>query len=128
MRDTIIWQRVEGALIFASFLIIWWQAPDVAPIWAVILLFFAPDLSFAAYAVGAKFGAFVYNLVHNYGVAVMALVLGWVTDIGWLYVLGVVWLGHAGFDRMLGYGLKSSTSFQMTHLGRIGAAKSRPES
>ena len=127
MRDTIIWQRVEGALIFASFLIIWWQTPDVAPIWAVIVLFFSPDLSFAAYAVGAKFGAFVYNLVHNYGVAVMALVLGLVTDIAWLYVLGLVWLGHAGFDRMLGYGLKSRAGFQMTHLGRIGTAKSRPE-
>ena len=77
MRDTIIWQRVEGALIFVSFLIIWWQTPDVAPIWAVIVLFFSPDLSFAAYAVGAKSGAFVYNLVHNYGVAVMRLFWGW---------------------------------------------------
>lgn len=34
--------------------------------------------------------------------------------------LGFLWLAHAGFDRKFGYGLKLSTGFQDTHLGRIG--------
>jgi hypothetical protein len=37
-----------------------------------------------------------------------------------LVVLGALWLAHSGFDRMLGYGLKSPDGFSFTHLGRIG--------
>lgn len=35
-------------------------------------------------------------------------------------LLGALWLAHSGFDRMLGYGLKSPEGFSITHLGRIG--------
>jgi hypothetical protein len=34
--------------------------------------------------------------------------------------LGLIWIGHIGFDRALGYGLKYPTAFGDTHLGRIG--------
>lgn len=37
--------------------------------------------------------------------------------------LGALWLAHSGFDRLLGYGLKSSEAFSVTHLGRIGKAR-----
>lgn len=127
MRDTIIWQRAEGALIFAAGLWAWWQTPDIAPVWVLVLLFFAPDLSFAAYGVGPRVGAFVYNLLHSYGTAAVLVVLGWGTGADWALLLGLVWLAHAGFDRMLGYGLKSVDGFQITHLGRIGATKSQVE-
>jgi hypothetical protein len=30
--------------------------------------------------------------------------------------------GHSAFDRMLGYGMKYTDSFQHTHLGLIGKA------
>jgi hypothetical protein len=33
---------------------------------------------------------------------------------------GLIWCTHIGLDRALGYGLKYSTGFQYTHLGRIG--------
>ena len=36
----------------------------------------------------------------------------------------MIWLAHIGIDRALGYGLKYSTGFGFTHLGRIG--KERP--
>lgn len=35
--------------------------------------------------------------------------------------LGELWVAHAGFDRMLGYGLKSPEGFTVTHLGTIGS-------
>jgi hypothetical protein len=38
---------------------------------------------------------------------------------------GIIWCTHIGLDRALGYGLKYSTGFQYTHLGRIGR---RPQS
>lgn len=31
-----------------------------------------------------------------------------------------IWLGHIGFDRLLGYGLKHAHGFRFTHLGLIG--------
>ena len=43
--------------------------------------------------------------------------------------LGLAWwwfplllLAHTSMDRVMGYGLKHTDSFQHTHLGRIGAA------
>jgi hypothetical protein len=33
---------------------------------------------------------------------------------------GAILIAHVGMDRALGYGLKFPTSFQDTHLGRIG--------
>ena len=34
--------------------------------WVYALLFFVPDLSFAAYLSGPRFGAIVYNAAHSY--------------------------------------------------------------
>ena len=39
---------------------------------------------------------------------------------------GAVLVAHVGMDRTAGYGLKLTTSFQDTHLGRIGKRRARP--
>jgi hypothetical protein len=80
----------------------------------------APDLSIAGYLAGPRVGAVVYNAVHNVVLALGALGLGWWTNATWLVLAGGVLLAHVGIDRALGYGLKLPTSFQDTHLGRIG--------
>lgn len=118
--EFVLWQRVEGALVFAAGLVLFWMAGSDLPWWAALLLFFAPDLSFAAYGLGPRIGAAIYNLVHVYALGAVLLALGGL--LGWplLAGLGALWLAHSGFDRMLGYGLKASSSFQDTHLGRIG--------
>ncbi len=36
---------------------------------------------------------------------------------------GAILVAHVGMDRALGYGLKLPTSFQDTHLGRIGKVR-----
>jgi hypothetical protein len=38
--------------------------------------------------------------------------------------VGVIWIGHIGMDRLLGYGLKYDDNFKNTHLGNL--AKKRP--
>ena len=38
-------------------------------------------------------------------------------------IAGAVLIAHVGMDRAVGYGLKLPTSFQDTHLGRIGREK-----
>ena len=85
-------------------------------------LFLTPDLSFAAYALGPRVGAFAYNCVHSTVPALVLAALG--QALGATEVVGValIWLAHIGFDRALGYGLKHGSSFADTHLGRIGKA------
>jgi hypothetical protein len=120
MTDVILWQRLEGALVFAAGLVLFILLGAGLPWWAALLLFFAPDLSFLAYGLGPKVGAAIYNLVHVYSFGLVLIALGLILAIPLLTALGTLWLAHSGFDRMLGYGLKASTSFQDTHLGRIG--------
>ncbi len=89
--------------------------------WTFFFVFFlAPDLSMLGYLAGPRVGALAYNLAHSY-VGPLALIAVGLTC-GPLFVggYGLIWYAHIGFDRMLGYGLKSSEGFGFTHLGRIG--------
>lgn len=113
------WQRAEGALVLAAGLALW-RAQEAGLGWWAPALFFAPDLAFAAYALGNRAGAAVYNLAHLYGTGAVLVALGLILPLPVLAALGALWLAHAGFDRMLGYGLKSPEGFGITHLGRIG--------
>lgn len=120
MSGAVLWQRAEGALVLLGALAI--LTLDWQPMtwWLALIVFFAPDLSFFAYLAGSRAGAAVYNTVHLYGFGLVVMAVGAVTDQPWITALGFLWLAHAGFDRMLGYGLKLASSFQDTHLGRIG--------
>jgi hypothetical protein len=93
----------------------WWWYP---------LLFFGPDLSMLAYTAGPRTGAAVYNLVHHQGAAVLLYLLGFFLFIPVLQLAGAVMLGHSVLDRLFGYGLKYSDSFNHTHLGTIGGGSS----
>jgi hypothetical protein len=87
--------------------------------WLYAILFLAPDLSFAGYRAGARPGAVVYNALHTtLGPAILAG-LGLFLDHSMLIGIAAIWAAHIGFDRMLGYGLKYTSGFNDTHLGRI---------
>jgi hypothetical protein len=118
--DTISWQRLEGAGVCLSALMLFGFLGDGIVWWLAILLFFAPDISFAGYLAGPRIGAFAYNLVHLYAFGACLVALGVGLEIPILAGLGALWIAHAGFDRMLGYGLKSPEGFTVTHLGTIG--------
>jgi hypothetical protein len=85
------------------------------------VLFFAPDLSFAGYAISRSVGTVAYNTVHSYILPVSLLLWGYFHPAVLPYVL--IWTAHIGFDRVLGYGLKYKTGFEHTHLGTMGKAK-----
>lgn len=102
-----------GAAVFATLGLSWW--------W-FILLFFAPDLGMAGYLAGPKVGAFTYNLVHHKAVAIGLYGLGLVLASLPLTLAGVIIFSHSSFDRIFGFGLKYSDSFEHTHLGMIGRA------
>jgi hypothetical protein len=89
------------------------------PLWLLPLLL-APDLSALGYLAGPRVGAVTYNLVHNWATAVLIGLLAIVVGEPFWLLVGAVLAAHVGLDRALGYGLKLPTSFQDTHLGRIG--------
>ena len=117
--STRIWQQVEGALVFVA--LIATVAALGAPWawWISILIFFAPDLSFAAYAAGPKIGAAVYNAVHIYGLGLALAALGLALALPGLVAAGLLLAAHVGFDRLFGYGLKEETGFKHTHMGQL---------
>ncbi len=85
-----------------------------------LLLFLVPDLSMIGYLAGPRVGAFAYNMFHTVIGPLCLIGLGSVFDHALLLQLGAIWMAHIGFDRVPGYGLKAATSFQETHMGRIG--------
>lgn len=123
MENFANWQRVEGLLVFLAGVAVF-LAIDSGLGWWALPLFFAPDLSFLAYTLGARAGGAVYNSVHIYGFGAALLALGTILALPPLAALGALWLAHSGFDRIFGYGLKSAESFSITHMGRIGKTRS----
>lgn len=110
--------RLEGLVLLAA--ATWVFAQTGQSWWLYAVLFFAPDLSFAAYAAGPRTGAIVYNALHSTIGAALLGSVGLLLDQPLLLGLAAIWAAHVGFDRVLGYGLKYATAFNDTHLGRIG--------
>ena len=99
--------------------VVLWFAQGGSLIWLVPALL-APDLSIAGYAAGPRIGAVVYNAVHNLVLALGLVGIGFLVASSPLALAGAVLIAHIGMDRTSGFGLKYATSFQDTHLGRIG--------
>jgi len=102
---------VLGIFIFGLLGYQWWLLP------ALILL---PDISMLGYLINSKVGAYLYNLFHHRGIAILLYLLG--IQFGWSLVqlIGVILFMHIAMDRIFGYGLKYDKGFQFTHLGEIG--------
>jgi hypothetical protein len=88
------------------------------PVFALFLL--APDLSMLGYLAGPRAGAAAYNLFHTYVLALALTLAGFFGALPALTAAGLILIAHIGLDRALGYGLKYSTAFGDTHLGRSG--------
>lgn len=90
------------------------------PVWALLLLFFSPDLSMLGYLLSTRVGAFTYNLFHHRGLALAVLATGFLLQLDLLVTAGLLLVAHSSFDRMLGYGLKFPDDFKHTSLGWMG--------
>jgi hypothetical protein len=116
-----VWLRLEGAAAFIAGLALfgWLGGP-----WLLVLpLLLLPDVSAIGYLRGPRLGAMTYNLLHNWAVGLAVLGIGLATAVAPLAIAGAILIAHVGMDRAAGYGLKLPTSFQDTHLGRIGRDK-----
>lgn len=122
MRSTIIWQRIEGGLVFATALGLALFSGLEMPWWGALLVFFAPDLTFLAYLAGPRVGSYAYNLAHLYPLGGLVIGISALVDgpAPLSVSVGLLLIAHVGFDRALGYGLQSAEGFGQTHLGPIG--------
>lgn len=119
--DPIALQRLEGGVLLALSLLVYWK---FAGPWLVyVLLILAPDLFMLGYLGGPRLGAAVYNLGHTWLFPGILAAVGIIAGTSFAVDVALIWLGHIGLDRLLGYGLKLPTAFRDTHLGRIGRAR-----
>ncbi|MBC5992514.1 DUF4260 domain-containing protein [Pontibacter cellulosilyticus] len=88
--------------------------------WLFFALLLAPDLSMTGYLFGTRAGAWLYNIFHHQGIAIVVGIAGLFLGETWLQLAGLILYGHSAMDRALGYGLKYNESFKHTHLGLIG--------
>ena len=112
------WLRLEGLAAFAAGLALFGASGGN---WLLVIpLLLLPDISAVGYLAGPRVGAFTYNFIHNWAFGLGLIAVGLASGSTSVEILGTVAIAHAGMDRALGYGLKLPTSFNDTHLGRIG--------
>jgi hypothetical protein len=109
--------RTEGLALFGASLYLFSATPFAW--WWYAALFLAPDLGMLGYLAGNRAGAAFYNLTHHYAMAIGLCTIGLATSWSGFYMVGLICLGHSGFDRALGYGLKYAKGFRYTHLGEL---------
>jgi len=88
----------------------WWLFP------ALIL---APDIGILGYLLNNKAGAMIYNIFHHKGLAIFVYFAGIIFGNEMMQLAGIIILGHASLDRLLGFGLKYPDHFKHTHLGNL---------
>jgi len=121
MKLPIIFQRLEAGLLFLASIYFYHHLHFNFFLFILLLLSF--DIFMAGYLVSNKVGAFTYNLGHSLFLPLLVLIIGFAGDNRILIGTSLIWFAHIGFDRALGYGLKFTTDFRDTHLGRIGKKK-----
>lgn len=116
--SVLILLRLEGLAVAAIAAVLYARTGASWGLFAALWLL--PDLSMLGYLAGSCRGARIYNAVHTYvlpgALALSALLL----QVHTLLPLALIWINHIGVDRLLGYGLKYSDGFGVTHLGRLG--------
>ncbi|MDX8498174.1 DUF4260 domain-containing protein [Mesorhizobium sp. VK4C] len=118
MRPVDLMVRLEWAAV-AVVAIIFYKMTGVSW-WLFALFILAPDLSMLGYLAGPRVGAYAYNALHILITPLVLALVGVLFATPLTSAVALIWIAHIAIDRALGYGLKLSTGFQDTHLGRIG--------
>jgi hypothetical protein len=110
------WLRLEAAALLTAAAIAYTTTHQ--PWWLIPAAFLVPDLSAFGYLRGPRQGARAYNVVHATPLPAILIGVAWTQHQQLLGALGLIWLMHIAFDRLLGFGLKYPDDFQHTHLSQ----------
>lgn len=106
--------RIEGLAVFVAALAAYFALDG--PLWLLLVLALAPDLSAVGYLAGPRVGSLAYNVVHVYVLPLTLAGAGvWLNSTLAIQV-AAIWAAHVGIDRFVGYGLKYPSGFKHTHL------------
>jgi hypothetical protein len=87
---------------------------------AFILLLLVPDVSMIGYMLNATIGAWLYNIVHSYALAIIVVILGYAIGVDAVISMGLILTAHIGMDQAVGYGYKyANAAFSDTHYNRL---------
>ena len=118
MKQEILFQKIEMLVLFVSATIFYfWLNFSV---WIFAVLLFSFDISMIGYLKNNKAGAILYNIGHSLVLPISILTFAMIFKHNTALAFSLIWLAHIGLDRFLGYGLKLTTGFKETHLGKIG--------
>jgi len=110
--------RLEGLFLFLTALY-FYQLLQGDWILFIVLLFI-PDISMIGYLKDKKIGAILYNLIHNYILALFIIAIGFfIIKNNTISLFGLILFAHISIDRLFGYGLKYSTNFKDTHAQKV---------
>lgn len=117
MDRTVLFQRIESAVIFIACIVLY---SELSFSWAQFLVFIlVPDSSMIGYLKSNALGAFLYNIGHSYFSPIILWFISYQFQLEMLLVLSLIWTTHIALDRMLGFGLKKPGCFKQTHLGNL---------
>ncbi len=88
-------------------------------LWLFIIVLFTPDISMLGYLKDKNLGSVMYNFVHNYALALITILGGYLLSNQLILSLGIILFAHISLDRVFGFGLKYPTNFKDTHLQKI---------
>jgi Domain of unknown function (DUF4260) len=112
------WLRIEGLAALVAGVILYGM---LGGSWLLLIpALLGPDASAVGYLIRPRVGAFTYNLVHNWALALIVLGVGVALDVHVVRLVAAILIAHVGMDRAVGYGLKLPGSFHATHLGWMG--------
>lgn len=118
--------KLEEFGLFLLFSVIYFQFFHGS--WGFYLgLFFVPDVSFILFLITKKLGAIAYNIFHHKGIMALVILIGFLLKNDIVTEVGLIFMAHSCFDRLVGYGLKYLDDFDHTHLGWIGKSKHKNE-
>lgn len=83
--------------------------------WWFLVLLLAPDISMTGYGISNRHGALFYNLFYHKNAAVLVFGIGYLAGEQYLKLMGAILFGYASMDRIFGYGLKFTDSFNHAH-------------
>ena len=118
MKLPVVFQRLEGLVVALSVSIFYFISGGNILLFIITIL--AIDVFMVGYLLDKKIGALVYNLGHSYILSVLLLLFSYIDQSGVMADISLVWIIHIAIDRAFGFGLKHTTGFSDTHLGKIG--------